>query len=453
MRVFIGLTEVSGYYSGLRKGFVQLGVSAEHVSVHAHRFHYGTHNGERAIVKFARYCVERRLAARRNQTLKRAFWLIMVALSRVCLFLWALVKFDVFILGGGSSFFQCREFAVLHFFGKKIIYVVHGTDIRPAYIDGIREEGSITEQRSDGVTQETSTGNEICRATLEDYVRVSQRRKRMAALIEKYAMAIIAPPSVGHFLTKPFVQWQFIGLPLDIKSEPLGTTAPDEQRATRVLHCPSHFAAKGTEQVRKAVERVRQKGHRLEYIEISNRPNHEVLAAIEECDFVVDQVYSDVPMAAFAAEAAFCGKPAVVGGYYALLVGDDSPEESIPPGIFCLPHDLEQAIETLVVNREFRTQLGERAREFALKNWGPRRVAERYLRLIEGNIPPEWLYEPQRIQYVYGMGLPEATAKAIIRGIIEQYGKEALLLSDKTDLEKRFVEFAFAESQHVATTV
>ena len=46
----------------------------------------------------------------------------------------------MFILGGGSSFFQCREFAVLHFFGKKIIYIVHGTDIRPAYIDGIREE-------------------------------------------------------------------------------------------------------------------------------------------------------------------------------------------------------------------------------------------------------------------------------------------------------------------------
>ena len=41
----------------------------------------------------------------------------------------------------------------------------------------------------------------------------------------------------------------------------------------------------------------------------------EVIEALRNCDFVVDQVYYDVAISYVATEAAFLGKPSVIGSY------------------------------------------------------------------------------------------------------------------------------------------
>ncbi len=61
-------------------------------------------------------------------------------------------------------------------------------------------------------------------------------------------------------------------------------------RPLRLLHAPNHPAIKGTAAVESAVTRLRAEGLPVELEVIVGRPNHEVLAAIEACDVVVDQL-------------------------------------------------------------------------------------------------------------------------------------------------------------------
>ncbi len=123
-------------------------------------------------------------------------------------------------------------------------------------------------------------------------------------------------------LARPFVNYFRIGMPRP-RSQQVEMTADSEDhyearsalRPTRILHAPSHPRAKGTDRIRLAVESLRSKGYEIEYTELTNAANAEVLAHLHECDFVIDQLYSDTPMATFAAEAADVGRPSVVGGY------------------------------------------------------------------------------------------------------------------------------------------
>ena len=89
----------------------------------------------------------------------------------------------------------------------------------------------------------------------------------------------------------------------------------NEQRLIRILHSPSSPEVKGTYLIRQAINALKAKGYPIDYVEIMGKPNTVVIAELEKCDFIVDQLYSDTPMSGFATEAAFFGKTAVVGGY------------------------------------------------------------------------------------------------------------------------------------------
>jgi len=147
-------------------------------------------------------------------------------------------------------------------------------------------------------------------------------------------------------------------------------------------------------------------------------------------------------MAGFACEAAFSGKPALVGGYYSQFIKNDLETEWIPPSLYCLPENIEHAIEKLVIDKKFRIELGQRAQNFVRKKFSAKIVASKYLQLINDDYPKSWLYEPRRIRYLHGMGLPENKTKKIIKAIIEKYGPQALFLNDKPGLEEAFVKFA-----------
>lgn len=136
---------------------------------------------------------------------------------------------------------------------------------------------------------------------------------------------------------------------------------------------------------------------------------------------IVDEIYSDTPMAVFATEAAFASKPAVVGSYYVNQIKDDLPATNMPPSMSCHPDLLEAVMEKLIVNHKFREELGNKAREFVMTNWSAIKVAQHYLMLIDGNFPGEWLYDPRNIRYLHGCGL-----------------------SDKPVLEEMFVQFVSA---------
>ncbi len=188
---------------------------------------------------------------------------------------------------------------------------------------------------------------------------------------------------------------------------------------------------------------MKEKGYQIEYIEITGRPHHEVIEQLASCDFVVDQVYSDTPLAGFAAEAAWFGKPAVVGGYYAEYIQKDYALEDIPPSLFCHPDKIMAAIEQLIKDENYRVELGKKAQEFVRTRWTSKEVAKRYMKIIENNIPTNWIFDPYNVYYLQGYGFPEDKSKEIIRTLIEKFGVESLCIADKPKLEQKYIEYAF----------
>lgn len=424
-RVFIGLNEVAGYYRGLKSGFEELGVEVTFLDLSAHRFDYGGADYDR-VGDLIRACAKRREESRSRTA--RTLWYVLQNVLQIVLFLKVLPKYDVFIFGFFSTFFFFLDLPVLKLFGKKVLYQFHGSDSRPPYLNGAimsRERGT----------------------SIRECMRLARMRKIAIRVIEHFADFVVDTPPQGHFHERPFINWLQIGLPCRPASD--AHTAAEVRRdagVVRILHSPSRPEAKGSREIQATIQCLKAKGYLIEFVQVVDEPNSIVLEELRRCDFVVDQLYADYGMPGFATEAAWFGKPTVLGGYATALWEELLPEEKIPPTSYCHPDGIEGAIEKLVVDRDYRLDLGRRARAFVEEQWSPRLVAGRYLSLFEGDYPEEWLYDPTRIRYLRGCCLPEDRARELVAAVIQEGGVRALQLGNKPELERAFVKFAREEA-------
>jgi hypothetical protein len=340
--------------------------------------------------------------------------------------LYSIVKFDVFIFSYGKSFLMGYDLPLLKLLHKKIIFVFMGSDSRPPYFDGCVM----------GSGKETS---------IEQCVDLSVKMKRRIKTIEKYAHILIDNPAAGHFHEKRFIQGLIMGIPFAISDFSVQNEICLNPCVIRLLHSPSDPIAKGTGLIRSVVSRLALDGFSISYREIINQPHDRILMELVESDLIIDQCYSDTPMAMLATEAAWFGKPTLVGGYYSTLIRKDTPGEFIPPTHFCRPEELYQSLRLLIQDEEYRLYLGRKAKKYVDTRLNPREVANRYIMLIHDNIPDDWYFDPKNISYLGGSGMEESRVKDIIRSIIQKFGISALQLSDKPLLERKIVEFALCK--------
>ena len=422
-RIFIGFREIAGYYTALQDGLNRQGVGCDFYVRQTHPFGYLQKAGnifQKLLIAISR---KRNEIAGKNLFLKLALS-FSLKLASLLLFLYSLIRYDVFIFGYRESFFtKCRflDLPLLKLFGKKLIFVFNGSDARPPYCDGaFLPYPEITDIRT--------------------LIRSSAKRKRDLKTIEKFADYCIVHPPTAILFEKPCLSFFHLGIPVRLDEEAPPAPEDGHDRGVTVLHCPSHPEAKGTMVIRETIKKLSQK-HLITYIEVIGKPNSFVREKLNECDFVVDQLYSPTPMPGFVSEAATFGKPAVICGYYCREIQELLPETLLPPSHYCHPADLEKAIEKLIIDREFRLELGAKARRFVETQWEPETVARRFLQVIEGDVPEDWLFDPTQVNYLHGACVSENRLRNVIRSLVETGGKEALQLTDKPDLEQLYLNF------------
>ena len=419
-RIFLGLLEIAGYYSNLESGFRQLDIYARHIDAYGHSFHYKSHEINRYL-KAVKFIGMRLLSTSDSRPIRKKVLIVIHKIILAPVFLWALLKFDVFIFGFGTSFFYFMDLPILKLFGKKVLYIFHGSDSRAPYIDGFVES-----------IPNTAFLHRLC-----------STKKKAITKIEKHTDAILSYPLYAHLNSKKIVNNLFIGLPVAVESATFFTHANSKsQESVRILHCPSNTAGKGTDIIRTSVDRLKKRGFNINYVEITNKPHSAVLSELVKCDFVIDQLYSDAPMAGFATEAAFFEKPAIVGGYGWEWVEEIYPPEILPPTSRCLPSQIEQAIERMIIDRDYRLRLGKKAYEFVSRMWRPSEVARKILCVAKGQTPEGWYYDPMQIRYIYGAGISKRNLQKRINELIISEGLSALCIEDKPDLKAQFKKFA-----------
>lgn len=433
-RLFIGPLEVAGYYGNLEKGFRELGVRCDFVPMTRHRFGYSGQSRSPLLVTLIRVCGG--LRSRLGAILGFPFDLIAWCL-RILYLAQAALRYDAFIFAYGTSLLpDNRDLAFLKRLGKRVVIVLHGTEVRPSYVDGM-----IDLDENDGLQRLRNS--------------VDKCRNRVSRL-EQSGVTIVGNPLPAFYFAKSRMV-NFLAMGLPYADSPFAddhlTAADENQNANglngpvRILHCPSHVVGKGTRQFREAVEALRKNGYQIDLIELVGRPNREVIQEIQQCDFVLDQVFSDFPLAGFPTEAAWYGKPAVVGGFDFEQLKNVSPPASWPPSLLCRPDELQAAIEKLIVDVSYRRSLGREAMQYVRSQWTVRKVAERYLRVLNGEIPEEWYWNPDDVRYFHGWGQTEVTIRNKVNRMIDRYGTASLGLGHRPDFETAFLARFQTESE------
>jgi hypothetical protein len=360
----------------------------------------------------------RRLARGRNAGAAR----LLSRGARLVLMAWALWRFDVFVLASGESFFRGLDLPLLKRLGKRIIVVFHGSDLRPPYMDG-----------------PTMGGNSPL--SIRECAERAALQKARIREIERHADVIVSHPPLSHFLETPYVRFLALGVPvLDLPPAP--PPPPAGRASVRILHSPSDPEAKGTRWIREAVDRITAEGVPLEYVEVMGRPHADVLEELTQADLVIDQLYSDTPMATFAAEAASFGRPAIIGSCDWAEIARVVPVSEAAPVRTCAPGEVADAIRELATNAAARRELGVRARTFAVDRCAPRRVAERFMAVLDGTIPDDWFADPLDTRHRCGACLPATRVRTVIAELVASHGRAALQLEDKPELAARLVEWA-----------
>ena len=242
-----------------------------------------------------------------------------------------------------------------------------------------------------------------------------------------------------YYSEKEFVNSFITGLPIDLRETK--TIKTEQSSRVRVLHCPSNLKAKGTVVIREVIKKIQDKGIDFDYVEVIGQPNHVVLAEIQKATFILDQLYSDIFLAGLATESAWYGKPSIVGGYGLAELKHLMKKELVPPSEICRPYNLQETVEKMILDEDYRNQLGIRAQKFVREKWVASEVASKYLRIIEGDIPEDWMFDPTKVNYMFGCAIEDKEVISNFKLQVDNFGIESLMLKHRPDIEQKVLEY------------
>lgn len=422
-RIFMGITETSGYYGRLYKGLRELGVDCFFAQLihNPHNYTYSM-SCDNWMTKLCRKYYGKH----------QMIYKILKAL----VFLWALFRYDTFVITNYNGFWNNInvEFKLLNLLKKKRVMLYLGTFTRLPYADGfgVREKNNYSRRKTN----------------VAAFVELVARKKKQVEETEDNTDIRFNLPAQAQLCRKKFISLSYLGIPIDIEDTCEKTDGGKVGKGVRILHAPSNWGCKGTDEFRKCICEMKKK-YDIEYIEISGVPNRQVLEEIKKCDFILDELYSDTPLATFASEAAYYGKPAIVCGYFAEYYKKFYPNGSCPPTMYVTPEKLYEAVEKMICDEQLRKRLGMEAQAFVRKYMNSKAVAKRFYKAINGDIASEWIIDPLEMGYLEGCGVDREVQKQIITEMYIKCGIGKMGTAHNPLLTKRIMELVNAGGENL----
>lgn len=424
--VFLAPIDICGIYSCLTRGLREIGCRADFLSLGVDKNgSWDDAESDLPVRCFSR--LHRRVA---DEGFREGSWLthnidkIQYVLVQVWLLAWVLLTYEVFILKSGLFIgLWGLDIKLLKLFRKKVIVIFQGSDSRPPFMRPILDGESP-----------------------EDLRRLTRETKARVDHAWSFADVIIDNPLASHNHARRCCLYQVVGIVIDEEKLQPGRAAEaanelDNQDGVRILHAPSSPKLKGTDRIRTCISGLREKGYQIDYVEISGRPNHEVLQEIVRSDIVIDELYSDLHGAVFATEACAFGKPVIVCGYGKKHLDRFVPESMSLPTVFVASQEFEVGLERLINDQDRWSQVGDAAAEFFSEFASGGRAAERLLTIATGEAPAEWFFDPLEVVYVEGVGAEKTKIAANIAKLVDAYGQDALLLDHHPLLRDAVLDF------------
>lgn len=120
-----------------------------------------------------------------------------------------------------------------------------------------------------------------------------EQKKLLADVIPKYSDIIFnhVLDQISYIKTKQYMPFYYYPILSYMKNEKKFNNLDK----LFILHAPSSPLVKGTPLVRAAIKKLKLEGYSIEYIELINKTNEEVLENLKNCHIVLNQFYSRAP--------------------------------------------------------------------------------------------------------------------------------------------------------------
>ncbi|WP_420860655.1 glycosyltransferase [Algirhabdus cladophorae] len=404
-RVFIGTEEIAGYYSGLAQGFREIGVPVTKFLSQEHSFKYEKSSvAEQVLRKIGRKYREasktdqkKHILVSRIPRLER--WITKQIIRRHDLFIFGfMTSLDGMMVGGP----RLTDLKRIKRAGKKIICVFHGSEVRPRWLNG-----------------------KFIDYSTDDLLARAKKQIQWLRVIEEYADAIVSHPPMAPFQTRSSAHYLAIGVPLPA-AKLIDTKTASKTDRIRILHAPSNPETKGSALIQGCIDELVAAGHKIDFKLLTGVPHTQVCHELAQSDLVIDQVFSDTPMAHFAAEAASYGCPSIICGNDLTRLRDVTDPDIWPPSILGRPEELKSKIEWAITHPDERIKIGKSAQEFVKKNWTAAKVAQNLLRLAENDIPESWMFDPNSQLFLGGYGMTIEQRDRLVSRMISDAGSDFL---------------------------
>lgn len=334
-KVFLGLNNIAGIFTSLKKGFEQIGVKADFYSFDEHVFGYKTdkiirYSGNNIIRKFQKFFLIAKL----------------------------IFKYDYFIFDSSGSLLPgFKDIKLFRKFGKKTMVIFTGCDIRlPEKVERFKWNP--------------------CRECTVEYKNfvgcVLSTKSSAIAEIENNFDIRVSPREAAGSLGKSYTETLF---PIDISV--FQDTLIKKNDKLRIIHAPSNPEYKGTKYILDAVKKLK-KEFDFEFNIIKDVKAEELYSEIQKSDLVIDQMLVGF-YGLLSIESMAMGKPVVC--YIRQDIAESSPAEM--PVINADPDSLYDVLKNILMNPEKLISAGEKSRLYAEKYHNSAVIAQKYFDLLE----------------------------------------------------------------------
>lgn len=434
LRISIAPLEISGIYRQLQIGLNSLGHRVTFYNLFPDGYPDVENIASTTSTDFLLRNINRSVKQSRSSNLPFLVFVFKLKflIQSLLLFLESLFHTDVYIFSWGMSFLPKNiDLLILKIMRKKTICIVgHGSELRPPYVgnNGLKDSVSeIPDELLYGIYKET------------------KKVARKACRIERWAGTVVGLPTTSHFLFKPYVNFYQLGIPCNPYMENIKSINPF-QKSIVILHAPSKPDIKGSELIREAIKELQIEFQNVEFLELTGVSNEEVLCAMKNADLVIDQAWSDIPMATVGVEAASLGVPSVTFGNAQDYWVAYAEEVGFPIEGYLPTKELLATLRKLVSDNIYLNHLGKRQQDFVVKFWNREAVAENYIKLISGTAPSAWGVAPHGKIYLDGAGVSKRVAHLQTMSLHVQFGFHSLQLrEDCANQVKQLSDFSCKE--------
>ena len=412
-RVLIAPNDISGYYDKLLAGFQEIGISANFANFSALTTSYSSTSSSWVTVRRGQNLLAKAAQHKNPRTIRFRFYTLRTQMYMLLTLIHSLTRIDTYIFVYGRSFLPRNiDLLLLQILGKKVISIIgHGNEARPPYLS------------YNGVSADSE---ELVPSLINNMNRATHSMKKKLARIEKYSTYVVGSSCTCQLLTKNFIEMAALRQPISLAAIPIKPVKNDS--SITILHSPSDPIVKGSLVFQGIIKAIQDDypSHDIRYIEISGVSNAKVLEAISLADLVIDQLWSDSPMAMIGYEAASLGTPSLTFGAALSTLEHVDKQIGLPMFGYFSSNDAQEVIQEFIMNKNKRDQLANLQRSFVKEYATPRNVADNFARLIFDDIPISWIVEPNKCTYSGGSGIsPELSLKQM-SALYENFGIESL---------------------------